>query len=360
MMSFRGFCAITLSGTAQQFVVAERVGTAGRSHLQLSRAAAEGCECSAEFDAAVKEHHEKRKKAKEKMSALSKDESGTPGHAYAADALPTWCETATGTHPCDANLEVCNGKDDGCREIGIGDGDCDIDADCFGATAKCGRKNCGHFRSAATAKLMSADWDEEDDCCYTTETREPQSLPCRPFCLDTGCPCLVPWSERCDIDSCSGCHQCGGFGGMMNEADWHPDRAPHMLECSGGQYTCPSQSKAQELCKVSGGYTLCDKSVLADHKRLTGTCRYMWTASSEHEGYMIGSGTDGCGRKDILEANNRTWAGRQMFNAACCPIPHSENIPEKQTVKPEVPRWQQAADREQMEKVEKEETKLYR
>lgn len=35
---------------------------------------------------------------------------------------------------------------------------------------------------------------------------------------------------------------------------------------------------------------------------------------------MIGSGTDGCGRKDILEAKNRTWAGRQMFNAACCPI----------------------------------------
>lgn len=309
----------------------EETITSGRSHLQLSRTAdvqKKGCDCSAELEAAIAADQAKHKASLGQSKACSQgDNASGAGCAFDAGVVPTWCDSPSSTEPCDHQLDVCNGKDTGCREIGIGDGDCDVDMDCYGAHTKCGQNNCGHFRSMATAQLMSADWDEDDDCCYTTEKREPESLPCMPFCLDTGCPCLVPWSERCDITSCSGCVQCGGAGGMLDEANWHPDRHPHMIECTGGQYSCASQSKAQDMCRVSGGYTLCDVSEMKTD--MVGTnwarmCRYMWTASSEHEGYMIGSGTDGCGRVDVLESTNRTWAGRQMFNAACCPIPSSK------------------------------------
>mmetsp|Transcript_35457 Transcript_35457/g.80140 ORF Transcript_35457/g.80140 Transcript_35457/m.80140 type:complete len:256 (-) Transcript_35457:115-882(-) len=33
---------------------------------------------------------------------------------------------------------------------------------------------------------------------------------CEPFCQDNGCPCLLPWVERCNLNSCADCQECGG------------------------------------------------------------------------------------------------------------------------------------------------------
>ena len=51
----------------------------------------------------------------------------------------------------------CNGKDNGCRHIALGDGDCDRDSDCAGSE-KCGSNNC--YRGPGTK------FDSTDDCCY--------------------------------------------------------------------------------------------------------------------------------------------------------------------------------------------------
>ena len=46
----------------------------------------------------------------------------------------------------------CNGRDSGCTNIALGDGDCDQDSDCQ-AGLRCGEDNCAQF-------------DDTDDCCY--------------------------------------------------------------------------------------------------------------------------------------------------------------------------------------------------
>mmetsp|Transcript_62930 Transcript_62930/g.141803 ORF Transcript_62930/g.141803 Transcript_62930/m.141803 type:complete len:438 (-) Transcript_62930:112-1425(-) len=42
----------------------------------------------------------------------------------------------------------------------------------------------------------------------STEELSPPS--CEIFCPDNGCPCLLPWSDRCRLKSCGACPECGG------------------------------------------------------------------------------------------------------------------------------------------------------
>ncbi len=42
----------------------------------------------------------------------------------------------------------CGGKNDGCGNIGYGDGDCDFDNDCVDGLL-CGESNCAQFRNGS-------------------------------------------------------------------------------------------------------------------------------------------------------------------------------------------------------------------
>merc|ERR1712032_108828 len=58
------------------------------------------------------------------------------------------------------------GSDNGCANMGIGDGDCDQDSDCAG-DLRCGTDNCNYFRPSGGWPSSSAhSWDTTDDCCY--------------------------------------------------------------------------------------------------------------------------------------------------------------------------------------------------
>ena len=65
--------------------------------------------------------------------------------------------TLTSTYSITAK---CTGGDSCCSEenrCGVGEGDCDSDADCLDGLL-CGTGNCPSTRSAF--------WDSDDDCCY--------------------------------------------------------------------------------------------------------------------------------------------------------------------------------------------------
>lgn len=54
-------------------------------------------------------------------------------------------------------------------KLGLGDGDCDKDADCKSGL-KCGTDNCGAFRRpAGWLKSSAAGFDSTDDCCYAPQ-----------------------------------------------------------------------------------------------------------------------------------------------------------------------------------------------
>ena len=55
----------------------------------------------------------------------------------------------------------CNGRDSGCTNIALGDGDCDQDSDCQ-AGLRCGEDNCAQFAH----QWANAQFDDTDDCCY--------------------------------------------------------------------------------------------------------------------------------------------------------------------------------------------------
>jgi len=59
---------------------------------------------------------------------------------------------------------------------------------------------------------------------------------CEPFCADNGCPCLLPWAKRCELNSCSTCNECGA------------------VRCSctglGNEYSCDDNTRG--YCSSSG------------------------------------------------------------------------------------------------------------
>ena len=106
-------------------------------------------------------------------------------------------------------LATCNGNEHGCKNLGLGDGDCDLDSDC--ATGlQCGKDNCGDFRSnTGWPHSQAAGWDLTDDCCFT---------PCHG--RDSGCKHLGLGDGDCDTDDdCGSGLKCG----MDNCNDFRPN-----------------------------------------------------------------------------------------------------------------------------------------
>jgi len=55
------------------------------------------------------------------------------------------------------------------------------------------------------------------------ETSPPIKPPsCELFCQDTGCPCLLPWADRCRLNSCRDCPECGGTTGTTQTSSTVP------------------------------------------------------------------------------------------------------------------------------------------
>merc|ERR1712136_461710 len=89
----------------------------------------------------------------------------------------------------------CTGGDSCCHEehkCGVGEGDCDSDADCEEGLL-CGTGNCPSTRSAF--------WDADDDCCYKPENP--------PSCIETGYHWIggSDLIEKFDTDSARRCAQ---------------------------------------------------------------------------------------------------------------------------------------------------------
>ena len=89
--------------------------------------------------------------------------------AYPFSTVPLLTALANGgqtSPPPGPPCTACDGTNDGCTDICIGDGDCDSDSQC--ATGlKCGHDNCVDFREHASWQTESpTGWDTTDDCCY--------------------------------------------------------------------------------------------------------------------------------------------------------------------------------------------------
>ena len=108
--------------------------------------------------------------------------SATPGNGacYAEYGMtehndnPAWVTCLFGgfapyappTPPPIACHQACNGGNNGCGgNLGLGDGDCDNDADCAQGLV-CGTDNCMLFRTSAGWPNDGPGWDMTDDCCY--------------------------------------------------------------------------------------------------------------------------------------------------------------------------------------------------
>jgi len=106
----------------------------------------------------------------------------------------------------------CDGQDRGCQHLALGDGDCDHDNDC-NPGLKCGENNCGDFRSSEGWPYSSGGgWDLTDDCCYK---------PCDG--QDSGCQDLVLGDGDCDRDSdCKPGLKCGenNCGDFRSSEGW--------------------------------------------------------------------------------------------------------------------------------------------
>jgi len=99
----------------------------------------------------------------------------------------------------------CTGGDSCCHEehkCGVGEGDCDSDADCEEGLL-CGTGNCPSTRSAF--------WDADDDCCYKPENP--------PSCIETGYHWIggSDLIEKFDTDSAE---QCQEMCAKENRCNW--------------------------------------------------------------------------------------------------------------------------------------------
>ena len=71
--------------------------------------------------------------------------------------------------------QACNGGNDGCGgNLGLGDGDCDNDADCAQGLV-CGTDNCMLFRTSAGWPNDGPGWDMTDDCPPMRRSTEPRT-----------------------------------------------------------------------------------------------------------------------------------------------------------------------------------------
>lgn len=83
----------------------------------------------------------------------------------------------------------------------------------------------------------------EDDCACATAfvqglrsqaNTSPWNPGCEKFCMDNGCPCLKPWADRCKIESCSQCPQCGSPSPAPEPDSATPSPAPEPDPCFPG------------------------------------------------------------------------------------------------------------------------------
>eukprot|EP01047_Picozoa_sp_COSAG01_P046476 COSAG01_NODE_4368_length_5092_cov_3.378730_2_plen_648_part_00 len=149
-----------------------------------------------------------------------------PVGKYSSSSQSTSCSTCpngwtTKTAASTAASQcLCNGKNDGCRNIARGDGDCDVDSDCQsglqcadgkGIEWKCDRSVCPGCASS---------WPATDDCCYQ--------------------PCSAGQYMSSTTKTCQNC-QPGKYqpssGGTSS-----------CIDCAAGQYSSSSQSTSCSTC----------------------------------------------------------------------------------------------------------------
>jgi len=132
------------------------------------------------------------------------------------------------TDDCCTDPIVCGGVDDGCTDLGLGDGDCGYDSDCRGDLV-CGVKNCGDFRDS-TGWVEDDDnaWDLTDDCCMMPVSKETAVAVHLEECggIDDGCTDLGLGDGDCGGDSdCRGDLVCGenNCGWFRDSTGWVED-----------------------------------------------------------------------------------------------------------------------------------------
>jgi len=120
------------------------------------------------------------------MSPTNNHPSGTPSMSPSSEMLRR-------------ELSGCGGKNSGCTQLLIGDGDCDSDSDCAGHL-KCGKDNCKAFQplSGTWPEDSEDGWDMTDDCCY-----DPSAACCSWDNWSSSC-----WSQPSSDNFMHACNNC--------------------------------------------------------------------------------------------------------------------------------------------------------
>lgn len=138
----------------------------------------------------------------------------------------------------------CHGWNNGCKNMGLGDGDCDKNSDCRGDLV-CGVNNCrsefGH-----TGNL----WDSTDGCCTDNKSRK-AIIP-----VITGPTCQCLGGEKKE------------WGSYCRKEEWDSDGIWCYLKDGNAAHTCPGAVRSSvSTANVYWSKSPCGKEIAASPRR---------------------------------------------------------------------------------------------